>query len=79
VSVLTRGPMLLAREGEKMVPIREMSRWATGSFSDLGRNGSRGPISYFSFSSSFSFLFSYFLHRFCILNSNDFKPKAKVF
>jgi hypothetical protein len=56
-----------------------LAGWAVGPFLVLGRKGSRGPISYFSFSSSFLFLFSYFLHRFCILNSNDFKPIAKVF
>jgi hypothetical protein len=36
------------------------------------------PFSFFLFW-FFFFLFSVLLHIFCILNPNDFKPKAEVF
>jgi hypothetical protein len=43
----------------------------------LGRGVPRGPFSIFILFSSFLFLFSYFLHRFCILNPNKVKPLSK--
>jgi hypothetical protein len=50
-----------------------------GLVSLLGRKGRPGALFIFFSFFPFSFLFSYFLYNFCILNSTDFKPIAKVF
>jgi hypothetical protein len=67
------------REERKRVTVRVC-------FPGLRAGSSSGPKGFpevqfhiFIFFSSFLFLISYFLYRFCILNSIDFKPVAKVF
>jgi hypothetical protein len=40
----------------------------------LGQNGAPGLFIYFSFFLLFPFSVFFFFHRFCFLNSNDFKP-----
>jgi hypothetical protein len=55
-----------------------MARWATGSFSVLGRGVPEASLLFFSLFLLFLFLFSYILYTLCILNPNDFKPNAKV-
>jgi hypothetical protein len=52
-------------------------KWAAGS--GTAQVGCCLPFPYFFdlFPFSFSFLFSYFFHRFCILNPNKVKPISK--
>jgi hypothetical protein len=55
--------------GKGCVPFREGARVGRGPLLLLGRRGSPGPFLFFLFF-SFHFLFSDFLHTFCILAPN---------
>jgi hypothetical protein len=68
------GPAVSEREGG-LVPVREIKEDGPWAATGAGPKGSPGVLLYlFFFLSSFSFLFSYFLYRFCIFGSNCFKP-----
>jgi hypothetical protein len=76
---MTRGAQLPVSGGEEKRAGSVEGFLGRGLVAVLGRKGSRGPISYFSFSSSFPFLFSYFFCIFCKNASNQFKPLSEIF
>jgi hypothetical protein len=71
-------PTCQRAEERERIPVRGGVFLGCGLVLLLGRKGSLGPFSIFIFFSSFLFLISYFLYRFCTNAPNQIKPLSGI-